>query len=70
MRLGCVYRSANDVGLDVRGGTLVIEDGPQGPGDDESTGKITLSGRERVSGCGGLEEEAGLKIGAMSEAIH
>jgi len=47
----------------------VIEDSPQGPSDDESARKISLSRGERVSGCGGLEEEARLKIGVMSEAI-
>ena len=47
----------------------MIEDGPQGPSDDQSARKISLSGGERVSGCGDLEEEAGLKIGAISEAI-
>jgi len=45
--------------VDEGGGTLVIKDGPQGPRDDESAGKITLGGRERVSGCSGLEEEEG-----------
>lgn len=37
----------------------MVKDGPQGPRDDESARKITLGGRERVSGCGSLEEEAG-----------
>jgi len=45
--------------VDEGGGALVIEDGPQGPRDDESAGKITLDGRERVSGCSGLEEQEG-----------
>jgi len=31
--------------VDEGGRALVIEDGPQGPRDDESTGKITLDGR-------------------------
>jgi len=40
--------------VDEGGGTLVIEDGPQRPGDDESAGKVTINGRERISGCGSL----------------
>jgi len=47
----------------------VIEDGPQGPSDDESARKISLSRGECVSGRGSLEEEARRKIGVMSEAI-
>lgn len=59
---------ANDVeGLDARGGTLMIEDGPQCPRDDESAGKVTLSGRERVTGCGSLQEKTGRKMISVSE---
>lgn len=43
--LGCVYRPTNKAGFDVRGGTLMVEDGPQRPRDDESAGEITLGGR-------------------------
>ena len=57
-------------GSDVRGGSLVIEDGPQCPRDDKSTGKIAISGGERVSGCGSLQEEAGKKVKSVSEAGH
>jgi len=35
----------------------MIEDGPQGPGDDESARKVSLEGGERVSGRGALQEE-------------
>lgn len=55
---GRVFRLAEYVCLDVRG-ALVSEDGPQGPADDDSARKVALNGRERVGGCGGLQEEAG-----------
>jgi len=40
-------------------GALVIEDGPQCPGDDESAGKVTVKGRERVGGRRSLQEKEG-----------
>ena len=40
----------NDVGLDLRGRALVIEDGPQSPRDDNSARKVAVDGRERVGG--------------------
>ena len=53
--------------LDVRRGALVIGDGPQSPSDDECTRKITVDGRERVGGSGGLEEETGREIRDVSK---
>jgi len=40
--------------VDEARGTLVIENGPQCPRDDESAREVTLNGRERVSSCGAL----------------
>ena len=37
----------------------MIKDGPQGPGDNECTGKITISAGKRVRSSGSLQEEAG-----------
>lgn len=41
------------------GRALVIKNGPQCPGDDESARKVTVNGGERVGGCGSLQEEEG-----------
>ena len=43
---------------DVPRGALVIVDGPQSPRDDESARKVTFSGRKRVGGRGGFQEES------------
>ena len=50
---------SDDVGVDVRGGALMIEDGPQSPSNDESARKVSVNGRERVGGGGGLQEQTG-----------
>ena len=34
-----------------------VEHGEEAPGDSDAAGEITLGGRERVGGRGGLEEE-------------
>ena len=43
--------------VDERVGSLVLEDGPEDPGDDGGSSNVSLVGLERVSDSGRLEEE-------------
>lgn len=47
--------AVDDVKFGVLRGTLMIKDRPQCPGDDDSAGEVTLSGRERIGGRSTLQ---------------